>query len=129
VKGEKKQATEKIRTTTKPGPANGVKHRDHTVVNERTVSLYTGRTKVETTDYVAVKQKLQQGLDKPKVTQGLKIQFLRSEPGDKIDVVFQEKKQAEKSLARNRNWSTRGLDLRGSQPIPCTMGRAPPSAS
>jgi hypothetical protein len=28
-----------------------------------------------------------------------------------------------------RNWSTRGLDLRGSQPIPCTMGRAPPSAS
>jgi hypothetical protein len=88
VKGEKEQATEKTRTTTKPGPANDVKHQDHTVVNERAVSLDTGRTKGETTDYVAVKQKLQQGLDKPKVTEGLKIQFLRSEPGERIDLVF-----------------------------------------
>jgi hypothetical protein len=125
VKGEKEQATEKTRTTTKPGPGNGVKHQDHTVVNERAVSLDTGRTKGETTDYVAVKQKLQQGLDKPKVTEGLKIQFLRSEPGERIDVVFQEKKQAEKAR-KHTGWATGqlpGTRVKGEEcfPVKCDM--------
>jgi hypothetical protein len=78
---------------------------DHSMVDERTVSLYTGRTKAEKTDYTVVKQKLQQGLDKAKVTEGLKIQFLRPGPGERIDVVFQEKKQAEKAR-KHTGWAT-----------------------
>lgn len=98
VKGIKERGTEKARTvTTGSGPTSSVKDQDHAIIRERTVSLDTGRTKAETTDYVVVKQKLQQGLDKSKVTEGLKIQFLYPGPGERVDVVFQEKKDAEKA--------------------------------
>jgi hypothetical protein len=43
---------------------------------------------VEKTDYAAIKQKLQQGLDKLKNTEGLKIQFLRLGLGERINIVF-----------------------------------------
>jgi len=35
-----------------------------------------------------VKEKLQGRLDKTKVTEGLKIQFLRPGLGDRIDIIF-----------------------------------------
>jgi hypothetical protein len=106
VEGSKERGTEEARTaTTGLGPIGSVKDRDHAIIGERTVSLDTGRTKAETIDYVVVKQKLQQGLDKSKVTEGLKIQFLRPGPGEKVDVVFQEKKDAEKAR-KYTGWAT-----------------------
>jgi hypothetical protein len=36
-------------------------------------------------------------LDKAKVIEGLKIEFLRPGPGDRIEVVFQDKEQANKA--------------------------------
>ena len=44
-----------------------------------------------------MKEKLQNGLDKAKVTKGLKIEFLRPGPGERIEVVFKDKEQAEKA--------------------------------
>jgi hypothetical protein len=43
------------------------------------------------TDFAVVKERLQSGLDKAKVTEGLKIDFLRLGPGDRIEVVFKDK--------------------------------------
>lgn len=82
---------------TRSGQGHNVKAEDHTFIDERTVNLETGRTKAEKTDYVAIKQKLQQGLDKSKNTERLKIQFLRPGAGEKINVVIQEKEEAEKA--------------------------------
>jgi hypothetical protein len=50
--------------------------------------------KAEKADYAVVKERLQNGLDK--VTEGLKIDFLRlgPGPGDRTEVVFQDKEQA-----------------------------------
>ena len=44
-----------------------------------------------------MKERLQNGLDKAKVTEGLKIDFLRLGLGDRIEVVFENKEQAEKA--------------------------------
>jgi hypothetical protein len=125
AKGGKEQGREKARTTTKLGPADSAKDHNHTVIKERTVSLDTGRSKAETTDYVAVKQKLQQGLDRSKVTEGLKIQFLRPGPGERVDVVFQEKKDAEKAR-KYTGWATGqlpGTRVKGDEwfPVKCDM--------
>jgi hypothetical protein len=43
-----------------------------------------------------VKERLQNSLDKAKVTKGLKIEFLRPSLGERIEVVFKDKEQAEK---------------------------------
>jgi hypothetical protein len=70
------------------------KERSSTVVarkDERAISIDTGRTKVEKEDFTLVKEKLQSGLDKAKVTKGLKIEFLRPGPGQRIEVVFKDK--------------------------------------
>ena len=48
--------------------------------DERAVNIDTGRTKAEKTDFAIVKERLQNGLDKAKVTEGLKIDFLRPGP-------------------------------------------------
>jgi hypothetical protein len=45
--------------------------------DERAVSIDTGRSKISTTDFGVIKEKLQQGIGKAGVTKGLKIQFLR----------------------------------------------------
>ena len=66
------------------------------------------RTKAEKTDYTAIKQKLQQGLNKLKNIEGLKIQFLRLGLGERINVVFQEKEQAEKAR-KFIGWAARQL--------------------
>jgi hypothetical protein len=65
--------------------------------DERAVNIDTGRTKAEKADFAVVKERLQDGLDKAKVTEGLKIDFLRPGPGDRIEVVFENKEQAEKA--------------------------------
>jgi hypothetical protein len=65
--------------------------------DERAVSIDTGRSKVGTTDFSDIKGKLQQGIDKAGATKGLKIQFLRPGPGERIEVVFENKAQAEKA--------------------------------
>ena len=46
---------------------------------------------------MVVKEKLQGGLNKTKVTEGLKIQFLRPGLGGRINIVFQDKAQADKA--------------------------------
>jgi hypothetical protein len=65
--------------------------------DERAVRIDTGRTKAEKTDFVVVKERLQSGLDKAKVTEGLKIEFLRPGPGERIEVVFKKAEKAEKA--------------------------------
>ena len=52
-----------------------------------------------------MKERLQNGLDKAKVTEGLKIDFLRLGLGDRIEVVFENKEQAEKAR-KHTQWAT-----------------------
>jgi hypothetical protein len=59
--------------------------------DERAISIDTGRTKADKADFARVKEKLQNGLDKAKLTEGLKIEFLRPRPGERIEVVFKDK--------------------------------------
>ncbi|KAM0709947.1 hypothetical protein Q7P35_002309 [Cladosporium inversicolor] len=59
--------------------------------DERAISIDAGRAKIDTTDYQAIKEKLQQGIDKAAVTKGLKIQFLRLGPGLPIKAIFENK--------------------------------------
>ena len=73
--------------------------------DERAISIDTGRTKAEKTDFALVKERLQNGLDKAKVTEGLKIEFLRPGPGERIEVVFKDKEQAEKAR-KHTQWVT-----------------------
>jgi DNA-directed RNA polymerase specialized sigma subunit len=62
--------------------------------DERAVSIDTGRAKI---DFSAIKEKLQQGIDKVGVTKGLKIQVLRPGPGTRIEVISENKTQAGKA--------------------------------
>ena len=73
--------------------------------DERAVSIDTGRSKVSTTDFSVIKEKLQEGIDKTRATKGLKIQFLRPRPGERIEVVFENKAQAEKAR-KHTYWAT-----------------------
>jgi hypothetical protein len=98
---------------------------DHARVDERAVSIDTGRSKGDKADLAAVKQKLQGGLDKAKVTEGLRIEFLRPGPGERIDVIFRDKVQAEKAR-KHTQWATGqfpGTRVKGEQwyPIKCDM--------
>jgi hypothetical protein len=93
--------------------------------DERAVSIDTGRSKVGTTDFSDIKGKLQHGIDKAGATKGLKIQFLRPGPGERIEVVFENKAQAEK--ARKHTYSATG-QLQGTRaqgerwyPVKCDM--------
>jgi hypothetical protein len=93
--------------------------------DERAVNIDTGRTKAEKADYAVVKERLQDGLDKQKVTEGLKIEFLRPGPGDRIEVVFENKEQAEKAR-KHTQWATGqmpGTRVKGEEwfPVKCDM--------
>jgi hypothetical protein len=44
-----------------------------------------------------VRKRLQNGLDKAKVTEELEIEFLRPGPGERIEVVFKSKEQVDKA--------------------------------
>jgi hypothetical protein len=57
---------------------------------------------------VRVKERLQNGLDKAKVTKGLKFEFLRPGPGERIEVVLKDKGQAEKAR-KHTQWITRQI--------------------
>jgi hypothetical protein len=56
----------------------------------------TGRANAAATNYGEIKKKLQQSIDKAKVKERLEIQFLRPEPGGRIEVVFKDKAWAQK---------------------------------
>jgi hypothetical protein len=93
--------------------------------DERAVNIDTGRTKTEKVNFAVVKERLQDGLDKAKVTEGLKIDFLRPGPGDRIEVVFENKEQAEKAR-KHTQWATGqmpGARVKGEEwfPIKCDM--------
>jgi hypothetical protein len=86
------QQTSKGQPSQKERPPTDTARKD-----ERAVRIDTRRTKAEKTDFVVVKERLQSGLDKAKVIEGLKIEFLRPGPGERIKVVFKDKEQAEKA--------------------------------
>ena len=93
--------------------------------DERAVSIDTGRSKVGTADFSVIKEELQQGIDKTGATKGLKIQFLRPGPGERIEVVFENKAQAEKAR-KHTHWATgqfRGTGVQGEKwyPVKCDM--------
>jgi hypothetical protein len=59
------------------------------------------------------------------VTEGLKIDFLRPSPGERIEVVFENKEQAEKAR-KYTQWATRqmpGTRVKGEEwfPVKCDM--------
>ncbi|KAM0712556.1 hypothetical protein Q7P35_000002 [Cladosporium inversicolor] len=79
---------------------------DHARVDERAVSIDTGRSKGDKEDLAVVKQKLQG-------------------PGERIDVIFRDKVQAEKAR-KHTQWATGqipGTRVKGEQwyPIKCDM--------
>jgi hypothetical protein len=91
----------------------------------RAVSIDTGRAKVDSTDFSAIKEKLQQGIHKVGVTGGLKIQFLRTGPGTRIEVISENKAQAEKAR-KNTHWATgqfHSVRVQGEKwyPVNCDM--------
>ena len=93
--------------------------------DERAVSIDTGRAKVSTTDFSEIKEKLQQGIDNLGTTKGLKIQFLRPGPGMRIEVIFENKAQAEKAR-KHTQWATsqyQGTRVKGEKwyPVKCDM--------
>lgn len=93
--------------------------------DERAVSIDTGRSKLNTTDFSVIKAKLQEGLDNSRVSKGLKIQFLRPGPGERIEVIFENKAQAEKAR-KHTHWATgqfRGTRVQGEKwyPVKCDM--------
>jgi len=72
-----------------------------------------------------VKAKLQEGLDNVQATTGLKIECLRPGPGDRIEVVFATKAQADKARKHSR-WVTSqmpGTRIQGDEwyPIKCDL--------
>lgn len=80
---------------------------------------------MESTDFSAIKEKLQQGIDKIGVTKCLKIQFLRPGPGTRIEVIFESKTQAEKAR-KHTQWATgqfHGVRVQGEKwyPVKCDM--------
>lgn len=93
--------------------------------DERAVSIDTGRSKLGTTDFSVIKEKLQEGLDNSRVSKGLKIQFLRPGPGERIEVIFENKAQAEKAR-KHTYWATgqfSGTRVQGVKwyPVKCDM--------
>lgn len=119
------QTAERVLTVKSSGHIQGSHLVNHMAVDERTVRLDTGRTKADKSDFVALKEKLQQGFEKTKSTEDLKIQFLRPGPGERIDVVFSEKNQAEKAR-KHTGWATvqfPGTRVRGEEwyPVKCDM--------
>lgn len=98
---------------------------DHARDDDRAVSIDTGRIKGGKVDFAVVKKKLQAGLDKTKATEGLVIEFLRPGPGERIEVIFKDKAQAEKAR-KHTQWATGqmpGTRVKGEQwyPIKCDM--------
>ena len=97
----------------------------HKDKDEQAVTIDASRTKAEKVDYAIVKAKLQEGLDNIQATAGLRIEYLRPGPADKIEVVFATKAQAEKAKKHSR-WVTTpmpGTRIQGDEwhPIKCDL--------
>jgi hypothetical protein len=105
AKGHYADKPESVQAATRASKVQRNRPSDHVRNDERAVSIDTGRTKADKANFAAVKEKLQGGLDKAKATEGLKIEFLRPGPGERIDVVFKDKAQAEKAR-KHTQWAT-----------------------
>ena len=73
--------------------------------DERAVTINVAGAKVEKTDYTKIRTALQQGLDKHKVTEGLRITCLGPGPAERIDVIFETEAQADKARG-HKQWVT-----------------------
>lgn len=78
------------------------------VRDERAVPIDVGRYKGAKTDFTAIKAKLQDSVKINKVTEGLTVKCLRPGPGDRIEVVFENKEEAGKAQTHTR-WLTSGM--------------------
>ena len=101
VNGAKEKETQadpaRFPATKKSGPP---------VQDERAVSIDTGRYKGAKTNFAAIKANLQASLKVNKVTEKLTIKCLRPGPGDRIDVVFGDKDEANKARVGNEQTNT-----------------------
>jgi hypothetical protein len=90
------------------------------VQDERAVSVDMGRFKGAKNNYNVIRDSLRDGLKVNKVTEKLTIKSLRPGPGDRIDVVFADKDEANKAKQHTR-WLTSSLNgarIKGDQWYP-----------
>lgn len=78
------------------------------VQDERAVSIDMGRFKGAKNNYNSIRDGLRDGIKVNKVTEKLTIKCLRPGPDDRIDVVFADKEEANKTKRRTR-WLTSSL--------------------
>jgi hypothetical protein len=78
------------------------------VQDDRAVSIDMGRFKGSKNNYNVIRDGLRAGLKVNKVTEKLTIKSLRPGPGDRIDVVFADKDEANKAKQHTR-WLTSSL--------------------
>jgi hypothetical protein len=78
------------------------------VQDDRAVSIASGRFKGSKNIYNIIRDGLRAGLKANKVTEKLTIKSLRPGPGDRIDVVFADKDEANKAKQHTR-WLTSSL--------------------
>ena len=76
--------------------------------DNRAVSIDIGRFKGAKNNYNVIRDSLRTGLKVNKVTEKLTIKSLRPSPGDRIDVVFADKDEANKAKQHTR-WLTSSL--------------------
>jgi len=88
--------------------STATKHSSPRVRDERAVPIDVGRYKGAKTDFAAIKAKLQDSVKVNKVTEGLTVKCLRPGPGDRIEVVFENKEEASKAKTHTR-WLTSGM--------------------
>ncbi|KAK0894520.1 hypothetical protein LTR02_012254 [Friedmanniomyces endolithicus] len=80
------------------------------VQDERAVPVDIGRYKGAKNNFAAIKEKLQESLKVNKVTENLTVKYLRPGPGERIDVVFENREEANKAKLHTR-WLTSGTCL------------------
>jgi hypothetical protein len=110
-------------TQADPARGSATKKSVPPVQDERAVSIDTGRYKGAKTNFAEIKANLQTSLKVNKVTEKLTIKCLRPGPGDRIDVVFGDKDEANKARQHTR-WLSSGMPgarVKGEQwyPVKC----------
>ncbi|KAK3678482.1 hypothetical protein LTR78_001779 [Recurvomyces mirabilis] len=80
--------------------------------DKRPVSIDTGRVKGARNDYNGVRNASCAGLKVNKVTEQLTIEYLRPDPGDRIDVIFADKDGANKAKQHRRQLTSSLLGAR-----------------
>jgi hypothetical protein len=107
---------------TRPTSANSSQLRKEKpqIQDDRAVSIDMGRFKGSKNNYNVIRDGLRAGLKVNKVTEKLTIKSLRPGPGDRIDVVFADKDEANKAKQHTR-WLTSsltGVRVKGEQWYP-----------